>query len=340
MARTAWGAEVDAWLVANPAAGYADFLRWGGDPERSKDAFDGRRRRLGLLGALAPKPGAPLPTEWDKKAGEFDWREANRLIAAGQDLRHRASASQTEARIAIDADRPVSVLCLGDTHIGAWSADHDLLERITDELLSIPDLYVILLGDAVNNAIKLRGVAEVKDDFLPPDLQAEYLASWLREIAPRVLFAVWGNHEARAEEQAGANPFAALFKQATVYFSGIGHADVTVGGETYRIAASHHFQGRSIYNPAHGPQRYLVMQGHDREIAVAGDSHVPGVLAFVHGATRKLAINTGSSQTESAYARRFFSLTTHPVFPVLVLDPHRHDFHAYWSLGQYLRRAA
>jgi hypothetical protein len=110
-----------------------------------------------------------------------------------------------------------------------------------------------------------------------------------------------------------------------------------VNGIDYQIAASHHFRGRSIYSPVHGCQRYLVMEGIDRDIAIAGDSHVPGVLKFTHGRETKLAVNCGSAQIWSGYANRYFSLFTHPTFPVVTLDHEQKDFNAFWSVRSWLR---
>src|SRR5690606_2713981 len=111
--------------------------------------------------------------------GEFNWREANQHIAGMQELKHKASWSQDTATIRIDTDEPICVLALSDTHIGDWATNHQMLEEITDEILATPNLYVALLGDLAQTAIKLRSVAEVTSNMLPPDLQLAYIDSWL-----------------------------------------------------------------------------------------------------------------------------------------------------------------
>lgn len=277
-----------------------------------------------------------MPTS-DKKVGHFDWREANRLIASMQQFRHRAESSQDEANIAFDVDHPICVICLSDLHVGSWATDHDLLESVTDEILSTPHLYIALLGDIQQMAIKMRSVMEVADNLLPPEYQNLYVESWLNDIAHRVLFSTWGNHDvSRGEDQSGYSRLADLMKRRTIYHGGIGHVNITVGGETYRIAASHRFRGYSIYNPLHGQMRYLKMVAFDREIAMAGDSHEPGFIVFTHGPQTKLAINTGSIQS-SGYGRRYFSLIHHPIFPCFEIYPDRHIFVPYWSIEAWLK---
>lgn len=322
--------ELDALTRCGTYAAYRDA-----GYARSYNAW--RFKRADMRAAMEPKADDPVVT-WDKKQGAFDWREANKAIGTMQAIRNESKRSQHEARVAVDTDRDVPVICLSDTHIGAWSTDHDLLEQITNEILADDSLRIFLLGDLANAAIKMRGVAEVKDDILPPDLQLEYLRSWLNEISPRVLAACWGNHDAMREEDAvGYSGLAQLQAERTIYTSGIGHIDLTVGEAAHRVAISHRYRWRSQDNPCHGPMSYIRREAPDIDVAIAGDSHVPGVMEFSHAGRKRLAVNAGSTQAWSGYARRWFSLTTLAVFPVIVFDPERYAPRTYWSLEEYRR---
>ncbi len=336
MAGLRWTEAEVAWFYANPRGAYWDFVNTFG----ASRSFNGWRVKRGDLELGRDTDQLPAVTDNSCETGGVSWREWNKPIRDLQALRKRAKGSlDDEAAITVATDTPVAFVVLGDSHFGAWSTDHELWERITDEILAIPHLQIALVGDMAHMAIKLRGVTEVGDNLLPADLQLDYLRSWLLEMQDRILFATWGNHEVeRAEAQAGLNPFGDLYrKNARHYFNGIGHLTLAVNGIPYHIAASHHFMGRSIYNPCHGAQRYLERVGIDRDLAVAGDSHVPGLLQFTHGPMTKLAVNCGSAQVMSGYAQRYFSLTTHPVYPVIVLDHERKDCWAHWSLAEYLR---
>jgi hypothetical protein len=337
MSGTIYTEDEDALILSTWHDGYTGYCGAGGT--RSYESFRGRRRRLAEASREPYQSLLDGSLQHDKFLGDFSWREATKTIQAMQDLKKRASTTQQYATIRVESDRPLAVMTLADTHIGAWSTDYDLFMRITDEILSVPDLRLVLLGDLAHMAIKMRSVEEVSDNLLPPDLQLKYLESWLEELADRILFVVWGNHEVEREEsQSGGSRFADLYKRRAIYFGGIGHADVQVGNHVYRIAASHKFLGRSTVNPVVGPQNYLLREGTDRDIAMAGDSHVPGLLAFNHGGNKKLAMNTGSVQLNSGYSRRYFSLKTSPVMPLVTLDPHEKRFAGYWSLGEYLSR--
>lgn len=307
-------------------------------PHRTHNAY---RFRIARIQRAKERVEPVAPVIADKKVGEFNWREANEYLSGMQGLKSRASWSQDTATITIDTDEPICVVALSDTHIADWATDHSLLEQITDEILSTPNLYIALLGDLAQMAIKLRSVSEVASNMLPPDLQAAYISSWLEEIQDRVLFCTWDNHAVdREESQSGISMFAFLQNRRFVYHSGIGHPDVKVGNQTYRFAVSHRFLGRSLDNPCHAGMRYLRREGHDREIAMMGDYHVPGIVKFTHGATTKVAINSGSFQTHSGYAKRWFSLTTQPVMPCVVLYPDEHIITPLWSVGEYKSLAA
>ena len=82
--------------------------------------------------------------------------------------------------------------------------------------------------------------------------------------------------------------------------------------------------------------RYMRREGIDREICMAGDSHVPGMIKYTDGGKVRVAINSGTTQTNSGYGKRFFSLTTHPVFPCVVLSPESHQVSPMWSIAEWL----
>ncbi len=297
-------------------------------PDRTFDAWRLKRQRTA--------PTTPV-TFVDKREGSFDWRKANQHIAGMQHLSEGAKSSQDTAHIVIDSDESVGIIFLSDAHIGDWSTDHELFERITDEILEVPNLYIALLGDMGAMNIKLRGVAEVAGNLLPPELQLSYYESWLEEMQDRIILSTWDNHAVEREELGtGLSAFKKLQSKYVPYFNGIGHPDISVGDETYHVAVSHRFRGRSIVNPCAGPMNYLIKEAHDREIAAQGDSHVPGVLQFTHGPSEKIAINTGTTQLRSSYARRYFSLFTHATFPVLELHPDQHLAVPYWSMRAWL----
>lgn len=273
----------------------------------------------------------------DKKQGGISWRKWVQWMKDGQELQSEASWSQDTAQVTVeDTDGPILILPFSDTHMGSWASDVDLFETITDEILQTPNVYVLLLGDLVEMAIKLRGVGEVTNQIMRPDQQLEFIEDWLDEIGPRVLAATWDNHAIMREENGtGWSQMKALLKRRFVYHDGIGHLDVTVGSQTYKLALTHKFRGSSYMNRTHGPARYMRFEGSDREIAIQGDIHTPGISQYYDGPIKRLAITCGTLHTRSLYGRRHFSLFTMPAFPCVELYPKEHRMIGYWSLADW-----
>jgi hypothetical protein len=267
----------------------------------------------------------------------FDWRNAIEPLQKLQKEFKNHKGSQDLAEWKIKTNKPICILTLADTHMGSWATDYDRLIEITDEIVNTPNLYVILLGDLLQMSIKLRGVLEVADNALPPYWQIRFLDSWLQTIKHKVICSTWDNHSVMREENAvGFSSYAEIFKRHTIYHNGIGHVDVTVGKQVYKIAVSHFFRGRTMYNPCHGQMRYIRMEANDREIVAAGDSHVHGVVHYMEGGKPRLVLNCGSIQN-SGYGKRFFSLKNQDYFPCFTLDPKEHRFVGYRSVSDYLK---
>ena len=288
-----------------------------------------------------PAPETPPRVDFtsDKKVGSFSWRHANTVLKQMQELKHGASWSQDEATIRFleHVQEPICITGLSDLHMGSWAVDYDTIERVTDELLTTPGLYAILLGDEEQMGIKMRNVLEVSDNLLPPAMQHAYFASWLDEVQPKVLAGTWSNHaEMREESQAGYSMSAEIKKRRIVYHNGIGHPDIVVGSQTYQFAVSHVFRGKSMYNEVHGQRRYTRMEAPEREVVMAGDSHVPGIgIGWERGA-KQIGMNGGTAQTNSGYAKRHFSLRTAEVWPCVMLFPDRHMAIPFWSVAEWL----
>ena len=275
----------------------------------------------------------------DKKVGEFHWRKACGAAKLMQEIQHGASWSQDHATIPLgDGTQPVILLGFGDTHIGSYGANYHLFEEITDEILKTPNLYVALMGDLLEMAIRLRGVLEVTSQVLTPEMQEAFLESWLEDIAPKVAFATWDNHAVmRQEAQAGTSGVKRLLSRRFIYHNGIGHSDLKVGAQTYKCAASHKFRGGSMFNRMHAQGRYVRQEANDRELVLMGDIHTYGFTFTEDGGSPRCYITGGTLHENSGYAKRFFSLKTSPHYPCLVLQLVSHQLIPFLTVSQALR---
>jgi len=83
-----------------------------------------------------------------------------------QEARQVAPVHKDKANWSIQTNVPICVVAIGDWHMGSWGTDYDLSQACTEEIINTPNLYVIIVGDMLQMAIKLRGVLEVSDNAL------------------------------------------------------------------------------------------------------------------------------------------------------------------------------
>src|SRR5579885_701866 len=280
------------------------------------------------------------PENPPKRVGEFDWREWATWAKNGQELKRKASWSQDEATFSLgDGKSPIILACFSDQQIGDWGTDYELFVNITEEIRDTPNLYFAMLGDETQHAIKLRSVLEVASgSLIPPEQQEQFIEAWLHEIKDKIAFSTWSNHSTeRSEKQAGSSTVKHIISRHAIWFNGIGHADIKIGEQTYKVAASHVFSGKSMYSATHGPRRYARHEGQDREIILQGDLHRPEMAVYYEGGRKRIAITCGSIQTNSGYAKRYFSLKTIPAYPCVVLDNKEHKITPFWTIEEALQ---
>lgn len=275
----------------------------------------------------------------DKKTGKFNWRDVCGVLKKTKEVLHGASSSQDRATVDwSNVKKPICIVGLSDLHMGSWGTDLEQLEQLTDQLLSTEGLYAILLGDLLQMSVNLRGNVEQADNSISPERQMDFLDSWLKDVKDKVIASCWDNHSVMREEKAtGFSMYKWLMSRSVIYNNGIGHLDLKLGKQTYKFAISHVFRGRSMLNPVHGQMRYARMEAGDREIIMAGDSHVPGVINYFEQGQWRIALNGGTLQTNSGYAKRHFSLTTSTAFPCVQLFPDEHLAVPYRTVGDWLK---
>lgn len=275
----------------------------------------------------------------DKKKADFKWREWADHAQKTQEIHRRASVSQKFANITLgDGKRPICLLPFSDQHIGSRGMNYAIFRKMTEEIIETPDLYIAIMGDLAEFAIKLRSVGEICAQLFSPEKQMQFVEDWFDEIKHKVAFCTWGNHEdERTEKQAGFGVMKWLMGKEAVYFDGIGHVDLTVGKQTYKLAVSHKFRGYSYQNPCHAGMRYMRFQGVDREIAWMGDIHQPCYIRYFDGPMQRCSGVAGTLHIDSLYASRYFSIFTQPMFPCLRLDNKDHNFTPFMSLAECKR---
>ena len=97
------------------------------------------------------------------------------------------------------------LLVLGDLHIGDELCDIDEIKRVIEYARATRDLYVILNGDLMNNALKTSKSDSYRETMTMAE-QQDFLVELLAPIKDKILVMCSGNHEYRTEILTGINP--------------------------------------------------------------------------------------------------------------------------------------
>lgn len=105
-------------------------------------------------------------------------------------------------KINLEEDNNIQIYVLSDMHIGDANADLPTLKKIIEHIRNTPNMYVILLGDILNTALKTS-----KSDIYSETLnvmEAQKLAlELLLPIKDKILAMTPGNHENRVWKEVG-----------------------------------------------------------------------------------------------------------------------------------------
>lgn len=132
--------------------------------------------------------------------------------------------SKLEVSFTTKGDR-IRLSPIGDIHVGApeGQCDWDKLERTVDYILSIPEYYVIGMGDYMDCASKMvRKGPNVYSSSLSPMQQYEKIYKIFKLLADkgRLLGLLTGNHEQWIAEDSGIDVIAMLCMSLNVPFLG------------------------------------------------------------------------------------------------------------------------
>ena len=107
-------------------------------------------------------------------------------------------------KINLEEDNNIQIYVLSDMHIGDANADLPTLKKIIEHIKNTPNMYVILLGDILNTALKTS-----KSDIYSETLnvmEAQKLAlQLLLPIKDKILAMTPGNHENRVWKEVGVD---------------------------------------------------------------------------------------------------------------------------------------
>jgi hypothetical protein len=305
-----------------------------------KSTINGKRRSANQAHAAAHEhrhdAGADLsldaaflhqhPEFTDKKVASLDMWGMFDLIQGMQEAVGASGHGQHEARITIPTTEPVILLPSSDWHLGSYATTHAGLRDYLQRVLALDGVYLVLLGDLIDNfPASFKSAEAVFGQVIPPNIQKRLLGRILRTLADsgKVLARTWGNHEEMSAKIIGGddNEYDGLMP----YLKTMGRIHLTVGATEYKVFASHTFPGRSYIHGNHQHVRAVRFLWPDADLIMSGDTHRgPEHEVFLHDGRPRVAVLTGTQKTDDTYGQRYYGRSQRSEQAVVLFpDEHR-----------------
>ena len=216
----------------------------------------------------------------------------------------------------------ITIYPISDVHLGARECKEQEFIKFIDGIKDLPNVYLILGGDLINNATR-SSVTNIFEETMRPADQKKEMAKILAPVAHKILAAVSGNHERRSGKDADDDPtYDVLCKldREDVYRENMAFVKLQFGEQdgsgirnpTYTIVVTHGAGGGMLTSGAvlRGERFGYAIDGMDA--LIMGHTHkpfttVPGKI-FIDARNNKVSvkpfkvINMTSWLDASAYA--------------------------------------
>lgn len=248
-----------------------------------------------------------LPEFLDLKISSLSWREALTTIRQEQDLVSKADVGQHEATVKISTDDPIILVPTADWHLGSLGTDYGAFERDLDFILQTPNLYLIDVGDGIDNFHNFKSAEAVLGQAIPPKVQRLLLEKILEELVNqgKLIARTWSNHMEGFDERVFGGSIDRI-NELCPYLKDDGRLHLTVGETTYHIMAKHIFSGKSIYHVNQGAKRSARLEWPDADILISAHTHDgPEFDFFNYNGRKVLAAKVGTYKVNDSHARRY-----------------------------------
>lgn len=221
------------------------------------------------------------------------------------------NVSRYDQWVDIPDDKPVLLGLLTDPHLGNSHCAYSEVRRVAELVRDTDGMYGGVFGDCIDNWVslnpKLLGIQREQ-----PMQHADELAlldSWLGIMRDKLVVAVAGNHDLRTYDIAGVDLIQrALGKAKVLYDQYEVRFSLRLGKAVWRFKVRHNWPGRSQLVDAYAMLKDSKFNDGSWQIGVGGHTHASTTFCeFVdksHDNQLKLAVQLGSFELDSAYARK------------------------------------
>lgn len=196
----------------------------------------------------------------------------------------------------------IQIVPLGDLHLGATNCMIKEIKKTIDYIANNENVYTILLGDIIDNAVICGKIpSAVYDNVMTPLQQVQFAVETLRPIKDKILGVVSGNHEFRSSKSTDINPLYLVCSELGIqnlYNDSLGIIKINLGQrhkndgsrgvETSYTILLHHGKGTS--ESAIKKDHEFINQFEGVDCIVTGHTHNGRVAKF-----KKLVVNKYSN---------------------------------------------
>jgi hypothetical protein len=244
----------------------------------------------------------------EEDSDEFDAQLLWQTAFAVQDKFRKRAMQRLNQTVRIpehDAQQPIAIAFLSDTHFGNAGTDYRAAERDARVIQSTPGLYAGWHGDGTDNWIigKLQSLQRYQP--IPYDAEVALFADFVRMLKAKWLWFLPGNHDNWTTKLAHIEPIKqtlvgvrVLYDPQEIVFN------LEHGQNSVRVKVRHKWRGGSIFNPTHAIETGWERGGNEFDWGIGGHTHVGTYCRpFTRHGKRRYAILTGTYKVEDSFGR-------------------------------------
>ena len=252
-------------------------------------------------------------------------------------------------------DRDTAIIVpIGDVHYGAVEHNNAEFRSFIDMVNNRDDVYVILVGDLINNSLR-TSVANPFDETVRPDFQIDYMVDALYPIRKKIIGSVSGNHEYRTKKTADIDISRTIMKELgrdDYHRSNVAYLDVQLGRkeneqgkrkskvpkQEWIIGVTHGSAGGRVGNSVNKAEDFWYAHS-DLDALIMGHTHKGSITRPSRLDIREegvytepgVCIVTESWQEYGGYALRYRLSPAEACFPPhLILNSNFTRIHTFW----------
>lgn len=198
------------------------------------------------------------------------------------------------------------VTLFSDQHIGSPHADIDRMFEEQRAVMAIPNSFVALGGDVVDNYVIGKLAAQNMHHHVNVSEEWQIARHYMEGFGDRLIWVHSGNHAQWSTKMIGVDLDRSITPDGVLYDADEILVNVHIGPHSYLIRSRHKWGGNSIHNPTHGLERAARFDSSAPDIFIGAHVHKGALVRnFILGNQRKTAILTGTYKgTSDTYARQ------------------------------------